>query len=313
MAWCHNFLCSTWYSSSAFWSRGSLEDLKGCVLMFVQKLVIMVIWSGSHSDLLMAKIMQGAAMQKSSHESLLSLTMLLDSLEASAGTSDVDLSSLFTSESTSSSRMLKALAASSKPTLVKYQRGTWSPLFILHVARAETIIGGRVGTPLCGIGMNFDLFLFLSSFHCSSLSLSTSSSPTPLSLSFSCQLQSCPDQVDLAIVVFLWCSVLPILWLEWWPLVHDPSPEWWMAVILWSRCPMHSWDIVLSLGWSVILAWFEQGTLLSSALESFVPIRENLGITALFVELLLQQISWDLRWQRQRQRVILSHSVSNWS
>ena len=92
--------------------------------MFVQKLVIMVIQSGGHSDLLMAKIMRGAAMQKSSHASLLSSTTLLDSLEASVGISDVDPSSLFTSESTSSSRMLKALAVSSKPALVKYQRGT---------------------------------------------------------------------------------------------------------------------------------------------------------------------------------------------
>ena len=60
-------------------------------------------------------------MQKLSQGNLLSSTTLLDSFEDS-GTSDVDLSSLLTSESASSSRMLDILAASFRLALVKYQR-----------------------------------------------------------------------------------------------------------------------------------------------------------------------------------------------
>ena len=49
--------------------------------------------------------------------------MLLDSFEESAGTNEVNPSSLLTSKSASSFRMLNALATSSRPTLVKYQKG----------------------------------------------------------------------------------------------------------------------------------------------------------------------------------------------
>ena len=67
----------------------------------------------------MASIMWGATMQKLSQSNLLSSTMLLDFFEESAVTSKVNPSSLLTSESASSSRMLNALATLSGPTLVK--------------------------------------------------------------------------------------------------------------------------------------------------------------------------------------------------
>ena len=92
--------------------------------MLVQKSDIIVIQSGGHSDRLVAKIMCGTTMQKSSQGNLLSSTTLLESFEDSVGTNDVNPSSHLTSESVSSSRMLNALAALSRPALVKYQRGT---------------------------------------------------------------------------------------------------------------------------------------------------------------------------------------------
>ena len=160
------------------------------MLIFIQNSVIMLISSGGHSDRLIAKIMCGAAMQKSSQDSLLASTALLDSLEESAGTSEVEPSSLLTRESASSSRMLKAIAASPSPALVKYQRGTSSPLSMCHVAMVEMMISIIVGTPLGGMGMSLDLFFFLSSLSCSSFSLSNSSCLTLSISSLSCLLSS---------------------------------------------------------------------------------------------------------------------------
>ena len=84
----------------------------------------MAIRSGVHSDRLMARIIWGAVMQKSSQDRLLSSTTFLDSLDESVGTSDIKPSPALISESMSSLMMLNAFDASSNPALVKYQSGT---------------------------------------------------------------------------------------------------------------------------------------------------------------------------------------------